>query len=235
MSNLYGPLQRQDQRIKGVIKKNKMMKLLTSFLFLITFFLSNILFANVELVREATNNKYCPLLPYVKIQEGYDEFTEFPWTEFIFDESSRNEIYPQIFRYYAKLRDSLPELSPREEAYLKNEFASGGDRQLRALSSEEFKLRELTISIDFLLLATGRAHQALEENKILKEIKSGLEMENRILSVINQLKDINFMKLDISLRGEFTSELIDANIHCKRNLKELRREYISLLEDISNE
>ena len=55
-------------------------------------------------------------------------------------------------------------------------------------------------------------------------------MENRILSVINQLKDINFMKLDIS-RGEFTSELIDANIHCN-NLKELRREYISLLDEI---
>ena len=94
------------------------------FFFITILFLTGSVFANAELIREVSNNKFCPLLPYVKIQEGYDEFTEFPWTEFIFDESSRNEIYPQIFKYYANLRDSLPELSPREEVYLKNEFAS---------------------------------------------------------------------------------------------------------------
>ena len=211
------------------MSKYKMMKLLTSF-FLFTFFLSNTLFANVELIREASNNKFCPLLPHITTIEGYNEFTEFPWVKFVFDESSREEIYPQIFRYYMNLRDSLPELSPREEKYLKNEFASGGDRQLRALSSEEFKLRTLRNSIDRLLLDTGRAHQALEENETLKEIKFGLELENKILSVINQLNDIDFMKLDISLGSEYKTELRTASSNCKRNLKELRNEYISLLE-----
>ena len=54
-------------------------------------------------------------------------------------------------------------------------------------------------------------------------------MENKILSVINQLNDIDFMKLDISLGSEYKTELRTATVTVDEILKNLEMN-ISLLE-----